>query len=338
MWPGLESPVETAPGFAVTFMKSTILLPQNICETGKNWLLERGYALKLGQAIDEATLARDVAGCAAILLRTAHISRRVLEGGAELKVIGRHGVGVDNIDLEAAREMGIRVTNAPESNALPVAEWTLGALLALSHRMVWRDRALRRGDFEVRNRVVGNDLSGKTLAILGLGRIGSLVAQKAALGLGMKIIALARAPKPVDGWIETVETREELFARADFVSLHLPLSPQTRRSIGARELGWMKASAHLINAARGEIVDETALLDALRSGEIAGAALDVFETEPLLPDHPLFALDNVILTPHSAALTQEAMERMALDAARGIDDVLSGRAPQWPVDAPENAP
>lgn len=321
-------------------MKFSILLPQDISETGKNWLLERGYILKPGSGIDEDSLKRDVAGCAAILLRTARVSRRVLEAGTELQVVARHGVGFDNLDISAATELGIWVTNAPESNALPVAEWTIGALCALAHRMVWHDRALRRGDFEIRNRVIGTDLSGKTLAILGLGRIGRLVARKAALGLGLKVIALARAQKSVENrveaWIETVETREELFSLADFVSLHLPATPETRRSVGAREFRWMKPTAHLINAARGEIVDETALLDALQSESIAGAALDVFETEPPARDHPFFALDNVILTPHSAALTLEAMERMALDAAQGIDDVLSGRNPRWPVNAPRS--
>ncbi len=316
-------------------MKPTILLPQDICETGKNWLLERGYTLKQPAAIDEATLTREVVGCAAILLRTARVSRRVLQAGKALKVVARHGVGFDNIDVAAASELGIWVTNAPESNALPVAEWTLGAITALAHRMVWHDRALRRGDFEIRNRVIGSDLAGKTLAVLGLGRIGRLVARKAALGFDMKIIALARASNPVEDGIETVGNLQELCGRADFLSLHLPATPQTRHLIGARELGWMKASAHLINAARGDIVDEIALLEALQNGQIAGAALDVFQTEPPAPHHPLWALDNVLVTPHSAALTTEAMERMALDAARGIHDVLSGQRPQWPVNDPQ---
>ena len=312
----------------------TILLPQDISQTGKDWLRERGYELKMPATFDEATLTREVVGCAAILLRTARVSRRVLEAGNELKVVARHGVGVDNVDVAAASELGIWVTNAPESNALPVAEWTLGAIAALAHRMVWHDRALRRGDFEIRNRVVGTDLAGKTLAILGLGRIGRLVARKASLGFDMKIIALARDSNPVEAGIETVENLQELCERADFLSLHLPATPQTRHLISARELSWMKTSAHLINAARGEVVDENALLEALQKGEIAGAALDVFQTEPPAANHPLWALDNVLVTPHSAALTTEAMERMALDAARGIHDALGGQRPQWPVNAP----
>ncbi len=315
-------------------MKPTILLPQDIAPAGKTWLLQRGYDLKImtvEAALQQDELAREVAGCAAILARNARITRRVLEAGESLKVVGRHGVGVDNVDLAAASELGIWVTNAPLSNALPVAEWMLGAIIALSHRMVWHDRVLRRGDFEVRNRIIGSDVSGKTLAILGLGRIGKLVARKAALGLDLKVIALPRASNPAQEWLEIVASREELFRRADFVALCLPATPQTRGSIGARELGWMKPTAHLINAARGELVDEAALFSALKNGQIAGAALDVYDPEPPAPDNPLWALDNVLVTSHSAALTREAMERMALDAAHGIHDVLNGRRPQWPV-------
>jgi D-3-phosphoglycerate dehydrogenase len=297
-----------------------ILLPQDIATPGKEFLIHHGYQIRLCPDIDEDTLCREVVGCNAILARTAAITRRVLEAEPNLKVVGRHGVGYDNVDIEAATSLGIWVTNAPHSNANTVAEHTIGLLVALAHNMVQHDRALRSGDFEIRNRVLGTDLAGKTLGIVGLGGIGTLVARKAALGLDMKVIALNRTPRDVDDWIEPVQDRQQFFERADFVSLHLPGSPQTRHYMGEKELGWMKPSAFLINVSRGEI--------------IAGAGLDVFEPEPPSPANPLFALQNVIVTPHSAALTTEAMGRMGLHAAQGIHDVLTGKMPQWPVNKP----
>lgn len=315
-------------------MPPIIFLPQDISTPGKEFLLARGYELRLASAMDEATLAREVVGCEGILLRNARITRRVMEAAAQLKVVGRHGVGLDNVDLKAANELGIWVTNAPFSNTGTVAEHTLGMMIALARQMVKHDRELRLGNFEIRNQAVGVDLEGKTLGILGLGRIGSLVARKAALGLGMKVIAYSRRPKAVDDWVEPVERREELFRCSDFVSLHLPATPETTSSVAARELAWMKPTAFLLNSGRGEVVDENALVEALSRHRIAGAGLDVFETEPPASDHPFFALENVIVTPHSAALTVEAMERMGLHAAQGIHDVLSGRHPQWPVNHP----
>jgi D-3-phosphoglycerate dehydrogenase len=308
-----------------------ILLPQDIAEKGKAFLREQGYRLRLSVKTDEATLCRDVVGCQAILLRNAVINRRVLEAADELKVIGRHGVGVDNVDVEAATELGVQVTYAPEANSNTVADHVIGCIVALAHNILRHDRELRGGNFEIRNHLPGADVAGKTLGIVGLGRIGSLVARKAALGLDMKVIALTSKKEGFDKWIERVDGREEFFRRSDFISLHQPWTPQTYHSISKREFGWMKPSAYLVNTARGEVVDEQALLSALQTKRIAGAALDVFEPEPPSKDNSLFQLDNVIVTPHSAALTTEAMERMALHAAQGIHDVLSGRVPEWPV-------
>ncbi|RYG63482.1 3-phosphoglycerate dehydrogenase, partial [bacterium] len=200
-----------------------------------------------------------------------------------------------------------------------------------AHNILQHDQALRQGDFEIRNQLPGRDVAGKTIGLIGLGRIGKLVARKAALGLEMKVIALTSQTSGLDPWIERVASREEFFRRSDFVSLHMPWTPETYRSVGNQELEWMKPTAFLINTARGEVIDEAALTQALQEKRIAGAALDVFEREPPSSNNPLFKLSNVIVTPHSAALTIEAMERMALHAAQGIHDVLSGRKPQWPV-------
>ena len=315
-----------------------VLIPQDIMEEGKDYLRERGYEVKMGSGITVEDISRDVADCDAILARTAPFPAEVLQAGKKLKVIGRHGVGVDNIDVKKAEEMGIWVTNAPESNSNTVAEHALGLIVALAHNIVRSDKAFRAGDFEIRNRVKGNDLEGKVLGVLGMGKIGRLVAQKAFYGLGMKILGYDPYLKAGDfpEWVTKVDTWDEIFKSADFVTIHIPATPKTKKSIGAKEFGMMKKSAYVINAARGEVVDEPALVQALENGEIAGAGLDVFEEEPPVKDHPFFSMDNVVVTPHNAALTTECMIRMATHAAQGIDEVLSGKKPTWPVNNPSD--
>lgn len=273
-------------------MAYKVLIPQDIAEEGKQYLRERGYEVKMGSGVTVEEIAADVVDCDAILARTAPFPAEVLEGGEQLKVIARHGVGVDNIDVEKATELGIQVTNAVESNSNTVAELCIGFIIALGRNLVQCDRATRAGDFEFRNRVKGVDFPEHV--------------------------------QPVDAW-------DELFATSDYVTIHIPSTPKTKRSIGMREFKLMKPTGYFINAARGDVVVEEELVAALKEGIIAGAGLDVFEQEPPPADHPLFALDNVVLTPHNAALTHECMIRMALHAAQGIDEVLSGRSPTWPI-------
>lgn len=317
-------------------MKPKVLIPHPIHAQGVEFLRERGYEVQVGCDASASGLIQAVRECDALLVRTAEITDEILAHAPRLRVVAKHGVGVDNIDLEAATRREVWVVNAPHSNSETVAEWTVGALVALARGFVASQSALRAGDWEYRNRVTGCDLAGKTLGIVGLGRIGSSVARRAALGLEMRVIAFdpfAHAPEGVA--VEMVGEREELLKRADFVTLHLPGGAANRATIGARELGLMKPGSFLINACRGEVVDETALIQALQSGHLAGAALDVFETEPPAPDNPLLRMDNVLATPHNAALTREATRRMALDAARGVDEVLRGHTPTWPVNAPQ---
>ncbi len=316
-------------------MAYRVLLPQDIAEEGKAWLRERGYELRPGSGVSARELQREIADCDAVLVRTALLSAEVLRAGPRLRVVARHGVGVDNIDLQAAADLGIVVTNGPHSNASSVAEHTLAVMLALARNLLIVDRALREGRFEVRDEVRGVDMEGKVLGVIGLGRIGSRVARMARLGLDMEVIGhdpflpAERLPEGV-----SPVGLEELFRRADFVSLHLPATPQTHGLVGGRELAWMKPTAFLVNVARGGVVKEADLLEALRAGRIAGAALDVFAEEPPPRDHPLLALPNVLVTPHTAALTRECAVRMALHAAQGIDEVLSGRPVTWPVPLP----
>ena len=317
-------------------MPYKVLIPQDISPAGKQFLNEKGYEIKMGSGISVETLKEEVQDCHAILARTAPFPREVLEAGKLLKVIGRHGVGTDNIDVGAATELGIYVTNAPQSNATSVAEHTIGLIIATARNLVRCDAAMRKGNFEIRNQIPGTDIGGKVLGLIGLGRIGKLVARKAAAGLDMKVIGYdpytdsTAAPE-----VEFVDSIEALLQQADFVSLHLPANQTTVGLIDKSKLLMMKPSAYLINVARGGLVKEDDLAEILSQGRIAGAALDVFTEEPPDPSNPLLKLDNVTVTPHNAALTRECMDRMAVHAARGIDEVLSGKTPTWPVNSPE---
>jgi D-3-phosphoglycerate dehydrogenase len=318
-------------------MSYKILIPQDIVEEGKKFLTDKGYTIKMGTGITADKIAADVVDCDAILARTAPFPKEVIEAGPKLKVIGRHGVGVDNIDVKTATERGVYVTYAPESNASSVAEYAIGMIIALARNFLSGDKATRSGDWEFRNKVKGSDLAGKTLGLVGAGRVGSLVAKKAVYGLDMNVIVYDPYIKELKGVPEAkiVTDLESVFKTADFISLHLPATPETKGLVGKKYFDMMKKTAYLVNAARGEVVNEKDLYDALKSGRIAGAGLDVFDPEPPKNDNPLYGLGNVILSPHNAALTLECMTRMALHAAMGIDDVLSGRKPKWPVNEPK---
>ncbi|MBT9151360.1 MAG: Hydroxypyruvate reductase [candidate division WS2 bacterium] len=290
----------------------------------------------MGSGISVDIIKKEVEDCDAILARTALFPAEVIRAGRKLKVIARHGVGVDNIDVDTATKLGIYVTNSPLSNANSVAEHVIGLMIALARNMIRCDREFREGNFEIRDQLDGVDLEGKILGLIGIGRIGSRVAQKAAFGLEMKVIGYDPyvTQNSVIPEIELVGDREYVFKTADFISLHVTSTRQTKGSVGKREFELMKPAAYLINTARGDIINEAELIEALKERNIAGAALDVFEQEPPVKNNPLFGFNNVILTPHNAALTKEARIRMAMHAAIGIDEVLSGKSPTWSVNNP----
>jgi D-3-phosphoglycerate dehydrogenase len=266
-----------------------------------------------------------------MILRTnIAMTRALIEKAPRLKIIARTGAGVDNVDIEAATERGILVCNTPAANNLSVAEHTLALLLGLAKDLPAMEKAVRSGAWKQRNSGAPVELAGRTLGIVGMGRIGSLVARKCAIGLGMKI--LAYDPYAASSFADTdytfTPTLEALFAASDFITLHCPNIPETRGMVTRALLFSMKKSAFLINCARGGVVDEDALLEALREKRIAGAALDVLAAEPPPADSPLLKLDNVLLTPHSAALTQEASIRMASEAAQAVVDYFTNKAPK----------
>lgn len=320
-------------------MTFRVLVPQPVAPEGLDILRAAGLQLVEPHAMDVEALKDAIADCQALLLRTIPVPVEVLDAASGLKVISRHGAGLDNVDLDYCARRGIQVTYAPDSNTTAVVEHALMLLLALAKDVTTSDRQVRAGHFEWRNSHLGVELAGKTLGVVGLGRIGQLVAARAAAGLGMRIIGYDPYADQVglDPAIAVVDL-PTLLAEADAVTVHVPLSSATRHLLGGEELALMRPGSWLVNCSRGGVVDETALVRALESGRLRGAALDVFEAEPLPAGHPLTALPNVILTPHMAAHTDESMVRMAVHAAQGIVSVAQGAEPRWPVQLPETQP
>ncbi len=311
-------------------MRLKVLVPQKIAAEGEKYLLDRGYEIVTSDGISVDALKAAVVDCDAILARTAEFPAEVLEAGNKLKVIGRHGVGTNNIDVATATRLGIQVVFTPLANSNTVAEQTISMMLALSRQLIFITNQFRQGNWEIRNQLPGMDLAGKMLGIAGLGRIGTLVAKKAG-AFDMSIIAYDPFidKTKVSANVRMVDSLEDIFSKSDFVTLHMPFE---KKLVGKTLFDLMKPTAYFINLSRGEVVFEDELIAALQNKKMAGAALDVFEPEP--PDmvnNPLFKMDNVILTPHNAALTKEATQRMAVHAAQGIDEVLTGKTPTWPV-------
>ena len=295
-------------------------------------LAEEGLALLRSQAeVDYAPklkrdeLLRRLMGAQALVVRSGvKVDKQVIAAGTQLVVIGRAGTGLDNIDLIAAREAGITIVNAPDANPAAAAEHALGLLFALARHIPAADASLRRGEWR-RADFIGTELAGKTLGIVGLGRIGLGLAARAA-GLQMTMLGadpFVSAGQALEYRVRLVELGE-LLSRSDFVTLHVPLMPSTRTMLGKAELATMKASAMLINTARGGLVDESALAAALSEGRLAGAAIDVFADEPLAPDSALRSAPHTVLTPHLAASTREAQVRAGVQTAQAVLDVLAG--------------
>lgn len=287
----------------------------------------------LGLSPDE--LVEKIGDYDGLIIRSAtRVTAEVIEAADNLKAIGRAGIGVDNIDIEAATKRGILVANAPESNTVAAAEHTLGLMLAAARHIAAADSSLRNGEWK-RGDFKGVEVAEKTLGLVGLGHVGSIVA-RGALGMGMKV--LAYDPYVSEDRIHSInaekaETVDEVLENSDFVSLHVPRTPQTIGLINAEALDKMKPTAYLINVARGGIIDETDLYNALKEGQIAGAAIDVYVEEPNT-DSPLFTLPNVVVTPHLGASTAEAQDRAGVTAADQVASALRGAVPMHAINAP----
>ncbi len=282
------------------------------------------------EAVGDSASARDaLARVDAIGVRIQRIDASVMERAPRLRVIAKHGVGTDNIDLAAASARRIVVLNTPDANKIAVAEHAMAMMLALVKRLAIYDAALRAGDWSFRDLLVAEELAGRSLSILGFGRSGQELARRAA-AFDMSLVAWGRSVDRAVAarlGVRVVTSLNEALASADFVSLHTPRAHASRPLLGASEIAAMREGAFLVNCARGGLVDETALAEALRLNRLAGAGIDVFEAEPPAPDNPLLAADlnNLIVTPHSAGNTREASRRMGLEMADNIIAGLNGR-------------
>lgn len=312
-----------------------ILVSDDVSESGLEPLRAAGFAVekKTGLTPDELReIVREYDGL--VVRSETKVTATLMDEAVRLRAIGRAGVGVDNIDVPAATARGVIVMNAPDGNTMTTAEHTLALLLALARRVPQAHASLQGGKWE-RKKFVGVELRGKTLGVVGLGRIGRVVASRAR-GFEMKVLAFDPfvAPEQARDMELELGTLEEVCARADFLTVHTPLTPETRGIIGTREFACMKPEVRIINCARGGLIDERALYEALSEGRVAGAALDVFEEEPPSPDNPLLRFAEVITTPHLGASTREAQEGVAVTVAEQMRDYFQTGALRGAVNAP----
>jgi D-3-phosphoglycerate dehydrogenase len=309
---------------ALTDGKPNVLVREKIADSGVA-LLREEFEVELGLDMTEDELRERIADFDAIVVRSAtNVTEDLIRRGGRLKVIGRAGTGVDNVDVDAATKRGIVVVNAPESNSVAAAEHTLALALALCRNVPQAHASLVRGEW-ARSRFAGSELYRKTLGVIGFGRIGQLVAKRAQ-SFEMNVVAFDKfvaAERFRELGVEHAETTDELYAQADIVTIHLPKTPDTVNWIDAEAIARMKDGVRIINCARGELVDLEALEAGLDSGKIAGAALDVFPSEPFT-EHPLFGRDNVVVTPHLGASTAEAQDRAGTITAEQVRRALSG--------------
>jgi len=312
--------------------RKKVLLPQPVAPEAVELL--HGSGVEVVEAVDPdpATVSPLLKNVQAILLRTGiHLTRELINEADELMMISRTGGGVDNVDIQAATQAGVIVTSSVGVNTASVIEHALALMLSLNKQLFLMDREVRSGNFKIRYRNLPRDLQGKCLGVIGFGRIGAGLANACRQVFGMKIIANddflpEKVKDDYQQWVEFVPL-DELFAVADVVSVHIPLTAKTAGLIDRSYLDLMKPDGWLINTSRGGVIHEEDLIRALRDGKLAGAGLDVFEREPLDKKSPLLKLSNVIVTPHSAALTKECVIRMATSGAKRILQLFAGLIP-----------
>ena len=311
-----------------------VLVKEKIGDSGVA-LLREHFDVEIGADWADGELAERIGEYDGILIRSAtKLTADLIERGTRLRVIGRAGVGVDNVDVEAATQRGIVVANAPQSNVVTAAEHTMALLLALARNVPQAYASLTAGKWE-RSKFSGVELYDKTLGILGFGRIGQLVAQRAR-GFGMRVLAFdpfVSADLYLEQRVEKADSPEDVYAQADFITIHLPKTAETEDFLNADAFAKMRDGVRVLNVARGGLVDEAALKDALDSGKVAGAALDVFPSEPMT-ENPLFAYPSVIVTPHLGASTAEATDRAGYQSAEQVVAALTGGVVSTAVNIP----
>ena len=299
-----------------------VLISDNLSPAAVEVFQERGVEVDVRTGLNEGQLSEIIGNYDGLAVRSAtKVTPAVLEAARNLKVIGRAGIGVDNIDVAEATARGVVVMNTPFGNSVTTAEHAIAMMMALARQLPSADRSTRASKWE-KSRFMGMELTGKVLGLIGCGNIGSIVAERAQ-GLKMRVIAFdpfLGTERAEDLGVEKVEL-DQLLARADVISLHTPLNDQTRNILSAEAIGQTRKGIRIVNCARGGLIDEVALLDAIKDGHVAGAALDVFGKEPA-KDNPLFELDEVVVTPHLGAATSEAQEKVALQVAEQMADYL----------------
>ena len=316
-------------------MKFKVVIPQPVVDSGVRYLKENDCEVLIGNGSTDAEYLKSIlADADALLARTASYPAEVLSAAKKLKVIGRFGVGLDNIDLDYCKKHNIMVTVAPGANSNAVAEHTIMFILMLARNAIVQDENTRNGNYESRNTLPGHDVIGKTLTILGMGRIGRLVAKKAHDGLGMNIVSYdpVVTQEAAPEYVKMVGDLYEAVGMGDFVTINIPVTPKDDKMINKKFFAAMKPTAYLINVSRGLLQDEDEMAAALKARDIAGAALDVSRKEPNDINDPLWQVrDNLIVSPHNAGLTVETKDAMALLAAQGIVSVLNGEKPEYPA-------
>lgn len=312
-----------------------ILVSDEVSDSGLAPLREAGFAVEKRTRLTPTELRAALADCAGLVVRSeTKVTAEVMDHAPQLRVVGRAGVGVDNIDVPAATERGIVVMNAPDGNTITTAEHTMALLIALARRVPQANSSLKSGKWD-RKSFIGVELQGKTLGVVGMGRIGRAVATRAR-AFGMTIVAFDPflAPEQAHDWDVELAPLNEVLSRADFLTVHTPLTEETRGIIDREAFALMKTGVRVINCARGGLIDEVALHEAITSGKVAGAALDVFAVEPPSSDHPLISLDEVVATPHLGASTAEAQEGVAFTVAEQMRDYLLTGALRGAVNVP----
>ena len=302
-----------------------ILVTEPIHDAGVKLLRRKAEVIfSEGRPVNE--LITELGPIDGIVVRTAKIGADVIGSLPELKVIGKHGVGYDNIDVDAATRHGVAVVFTPGANSISVAEHALALMLNLANKVSLAHLEISEGRLGQQKRYMGNELNGKTLGLIGLGRIGGHLAKCCRLAFAMRVLAYDPYVKESDE--AELCSLEEVLREADFLSVHVPLTPETKDIVAARELAMMKPTAFMINTSWGGVVNEEDLYQALRNGQLAGAGLDVFVEEPPRATNPQVQLENVIATPHVGGVTEEAMERMATTVAEEVLAAPAGRIPR----------
>ncbi|MGD2278697.1 MAG: phosphoglycerate dehydrogenase [Candidatus Omnitrophota bacterium] len=308
-------------------MAIKVLISDPLAKEGVNILKNNKFKVEEVSKLSESELCKKIKGCDALIVRSGTtVTKKIIDASDKLKVIGRAGVGLDNVDVKSASKKGIVVMNAPAGNTMSTAEHAFSLMLSLSRSIPQANQSVKQGNWD-RKRFMGVELYGKTLGIIGMGRIGTEFAKR-ALSFGMKVMAHDPFLSEEKARSISVEPADlnTLLKTADFITIHTPLTNETRHIINEKAFQKMKKGVRIINAARGGIVDEKALAKNLKSGKVAGAALDVYETKAKPPvDSPVYKMDNVITTPHLGASTEEAQINVAMDIARSVSDALLGK-------------